>query len=343
MVNTCVTDGNEGARKDREINVQIEKDAKRNARAVNLLLYGLNGSGKSSLAKQLKMGCGIEWTVEEREAAGKIIHRKILADAKELIVDVYEAHMPMSPDNNERAQIIMGLEEEKLSPSMGELIKNIWEDPAIQAALYERLLDVTGEKLHFLENIERISASNYVPTDQDILLVPPDASMGAIETEFEVENYLFRMIEVVGDGLERKWIHCFEDITAVVFCVALDEFDVYDGESNRMRLALELFEDLCFNRWFFNTGIILLFSNKARFEEKIEQVDITTAFPRYTGARDSKHMMDYITRQFLGRNPIPKRHIHPLIIIDCQATKLALGGIVHDIISNKSLSKMGMI
>ena len=48
-------------------------------------------------------------------------------------------------------------------------------------------------------------------------------------------------------------IHCFEDVTAIIFCVALSEYDqvLYEDEStNRMHESLRLFDSICNNKWF---------------------------------------------------------------------------------------------
>lgn len=38
--------------------------------------------------------------------------------------------------------------------------------------------------------------------------------------------YCFSMFDVGGQRSERKkWIHCFESVDAIVFCVALSEYD----------------------------------------------------------------------------------------------------------------------
>lgn len=35
-----------------------------------------------------------------------------------------------------------------------------------------------------------------------------------------------RLFDVGGQRSERKkWIHCFEDVTAIIFCVAMSEYD----------------------------------------------------------------------------------------------------------------------
>lgn len=48
----------------------------------------------------------------------------------------------------------------------------------------------------------------------------------------------FSMFDVGGQRSERKkWIHCFEAVTSIIFCVALSEYDqVLLEESGQVRL-----------------------------------------------------------------------------------------------------------
>jgi guanine nucleotide-binding protein subunit alpha len=48
------------------------------------------------------------------------------------------------------------------------------------------------------------------------------------------------MFDVGGQRSERKkWIHCFENVTSIIFCVALSEYDqVLLEESSQVRLAI---------------------------------------------------------------------------------------------------------
>lgn len=46
------------------------------------------------------------------------------------------------------------------------------------------------------------------------------------------------MFDVGGQRSERKkWIHCFENVTSIIFCVALSEYDqVLLEESSQVRI-----------------------------------------------------------------------------------------------------------
>lgn len=50
------------------------------------------------------------------------------------------------------------------------------------------------------------------------------------------------MFDVGGQRSERKkWIHCFENVTSIIFCVALSEYDqVLLEESSQVRLEIAI-------------------------------------------------------------------------------------------------------
>ena len=96
---------------------------------------------------------------------------------------------------------------------------------------------LTGWRSYF-NSLERMSNPNYLPTDQDILRSRVKTT-GITETMFRVGELTYRLFDVGGQRSERKkWIHCFENVTALVFLVALSEYDqmLYEDESvNRMQ------------------------------------------------------------------------------------------------------------
>ena len=81
------------------------------------------------------------------------------------------------------------------------------------------------------------------------------------------------MFDVGGQRSERKkWIHCFENVTAIVFLVAISEYDqvlAEDASMNRLQEALTLFDSICNSKWFTKTSIILFLNKIDLFAEKL--------------------------------------------------------------------------
>ncbi len=84
----------------------------------------------------------------------------------------------------------------------------------------------------------------------------------------------------------HRWIHCFDCVTAVIFCVALSEYDQTlreDDSQNRTKESLLLFDEICNSPWFSDTAFILFLNKVDLFKEKIKRVDLRGTFPNYTG------------------------------------------------------------
>eukprot|EP00479_Gromia_sphaerica_P001486 TRINITY_DN1169_c0_g1_i1.p1 TRINITY_DN1169_c0_g1~~TRINITY_DN1169_c0_g1_i1.p1 ORF type:complete len:189 (+),score=17.50 TRINITY_DN1169_c0_g1_i1:156-722(+) len=129
---------------------------------------------------------------------------------------------------------------------------------------------------------------------------------GIVETTFAIDGNKFRMFDVGGQRNERKkWIHCFENVTAVIFVAAISEYDqvLYEDEtSNRMEEALNLFDEICNSRWFRDTSMILFLNKSDLFREKIQEIPLKTHFKEYSGPNEYKECCDYIKLQFEQRN-----------------------------------------
>ncbi|GMR35775.1 hypothetical protein PMAYCL1PPCAC_05970, partial [Pristionchus mayeri] len=100
-------------------------------------------------------------------------------------------------------------------------------------------------------------------------------------------NMTFSVVDVGGQRSQRKkWIHAFEDVNAIIFLVALSEYDqvlIEDGTTNRIKESLMLFSFICKCGWFEETSIILFLNKKDLFEEKIKRVALGKCFPKFNG------------------------------------------------------------
>jgi guanine nucleotide-binding protein G(i) subunit alpha len=169
----------------------------------------------------------------------------------------------------------------------------------------------------YFDSIDRIAQSNYLPTDQDVLRSRVKTT-GITETTFIIGDLTYRMFDVGGQRSERKkWIHCFENVTTILFLVAISEYDqllLEDETVNRMQEALTLFDSICNSRWFVKTSIILFLNKIDRFREKLPVSPMRNYFPDYEGiflcvfyaynlgGDDYNAACDYILNRFVSLN-----------------------------------------
>lgn len=151
----------------------------------------------------------------------------------------------------------------------------------------------------YFDSIDRIAAHDYLPNDQDVLRSRVKTT-GITETTFIIGDLTYRMFDVGGQRSERKkWIHCFENVTTILFLVAISEYDqlLFEDETvNRMQEALTLFDSICNSRWFIKTSIILFLNKIDRFKEKLPVSPMQNYFPDYDGmCRSFKYVMTVLT------------------------------------------------
>jgi len=195
--------------------------------------------------------------------------------------------------------------------------------------------------------LERVAKSDYVPTRQDVRGVR-EKSTGVNEIEFKIGNYLFSMTDVGGQRSERrKWIHCFENVTAIIFCSALSEYDqkLYDDETtNRMYEALRLFSDITNSKWFNETPVILFLNKKDIFEAKIKKVPLNVCFKEYTGPNEYEPASQFIETQFLQtiKNTQKLVYVYKTCATDTNNVKFIFKA-VKDVFITVYLQQMGLL
>lgn len=77
----------------------------------------------------------------------------------------------------------------------------------------------------FFIDLDRLFSKEFIPTDQDVLRARLRTT-GITETVFDLGSLQYRMFDVGGQRSERKkWIHCFENVNALMFLVAISGYD----------------------------------------------------------------------------------------------------------------------
>lgn len=78
---------------------------------------------------------------------------------------------------------------------------------------------------YFFSSLPRLFAPDFAPTSQDIIQTRV-RSIGITETTFHLPEHEMLMVDVGGQKSERrKWIHCFQDVTSILFLISLSGYD----------------------------------------------------------------------------------------------------------------------
>ncbi|KAI8487474.1 Guanine nucleotide-binding protein subunit alpha-11 [Branchiostoma belcheri] len=279
----------EQKRINQEIEKQLRKDKRDARRELKLLLLGTGESGKSTFIKQMRIIHGAGYSDEDRRGYTKLVYQNIFMAMHSMIraMDTLKIAYK-NKENEERAALIRSIEPESVSTfekEYVEAIQSLWEDAGIQEC-YDRRREyqLTDSAKYYLSDLDRIAQSDYLPTEQDVLRVRVPTT-GIIEYPFDLDNVIFRMVDVGGQRSERrKWIHCFENVTSIMFLVALSEYDqvlVESDNENRMEESKALFRTIITYPWFQNSSVILFLNKKDLLEEKIMYSHLVDYFPEF--------------------------------------------------------------
>jgi len=323
-------------------------------KVVKLLLLGTGESGKSTIFKQMQILYQEGFTDLEKTTFKHVIRRNCVEAMQTLISAVDKFGLQWSDGRSKStAELMM-----KLDPLTADFwqqeiidyITQLWIEDAIKKAYADRsklqLLDSTE---YLFTHVKRIGNPNFVPTADDILRARLRTS-GIVERLFKIQGVDFKFLDVGGQRNERrKWIHCFEGVTAMIFVAAISEFDqvLYEDEKkNRLQESLEVFENICNQKYFMNTVFILFLNKTDLFEDKLKRrISIKSCFPDYNGNEfDAKATTDFIAAKFKAVNKNAQRtiYVYPTCATDTKNVERVFEGAKRAILE-KNVRDLGQL
>ncbi|KAK3533597.1 hypothetical protein QTP70_023406 [Hemibagrus guttatus] len=342
---------------DKEIRRILAEQKKRERREIKVLLLGTGESGKTTFIKQMKIIHGKGFSEEDRRSFAKLVYQNIFTAIKAITTAMATLRIPYTNQQNETyAQWIQAVninEVTKLDRGYVDAIQCLWADTGLKICYSRRreyqLLDSTE---YFMSNLERIATQDYIPTAQDVLRVRFPTT-GINDYSFVVEKITLRIVDVGGQKSERrKWIHCFEYVTSLIFLASLSEYDQVleeNNKDNRMEESLTLFYTTIHSPWFANSSIILFLNKMDILAEKIKTSDLQNYFPRFQGKkRDPDAAMEFIREMYKqqAQNPEKKENktIYPHFTCATDTNNIRkVFSDVKDTVLIKSLQEYGVL
>lgn len=208
---------------------------------------------------------------------------------------------------------------------LADIIANLWSLRIVQLAYRHPRSRIDIQLDYFMSQFSEIRRAEYAPTEQDILYVR-ERTVGVRSIEMPMEDKItgnlqtLHLVDVGGQVNERrKWMSQFDDVTTVLFVVALDAFDmplVENDKVNRLQDQFQLFKQMVESPFFENTPFIVFLNKKDLLLCKIRdlRVDFKHFFPEYTGKNEYRSVVNWIREKFLEihRNALPANS-RPLI------------------------------
>jgi len=325
----------------------LQDEKKRMQSEIKLLLLGAGESGKSTIAKQMKIIHKHGYSIAERLEYKNTVADNIVSSMLTIIFGVQKHHYTLSDAAQRYAAILTAafpqrsvLEIELLEGMHKQTLVELWNDPSVKSA-YEKhssKLQLPSSTEYFFDSMGRIFDPSYVPNDQDILRARR-ATTGIHTIEFVTNSVNFKIVDVGGQRTERrKWLHVFDDVTAVLFCVAMDEYNLKmreDDSSWRIHDSLQLFNEISNSTHLSEAAMVLFLNKKDIFAEKIQKDDLTVSFPEYSGGKDYQRATEFLSTQFTALIKNKERlYLHVTCATDTENVRFVFNAIRDTLLSN---------
>ncbi|KAF5312720.1 hypothetical protein D9619_002690 [Psilocybe cf. subviscida] len=240
------------------------------------------------------------------------------------------------------------------APTMLEM----WRDPQVRKVLQEKRLRLEETSGFYLEEIPRITAKKYIPTDADVLKARLK-TMGVVEHTFCIPSGSNRGVEWciydVGGARNQRaaWAPYFEDVNAIIFLAPISVFDqvlAEDPRVNRLEDSLHLWHTVVSNKLLANVSIVLFLNKCDLLQAKLQAgVKLSHYMLNYADRpNDYRSIVKYFTHKFtvIHETYTPNKErdllIHVTAVTDTSKTAKIISS-VRDIIIKGNLRNMRLV
>ncbi|KAG8845259.1 hypothetical protein FRB91_001916 [Serendipita sp. 411] len=182
----------------------------------------------------------------------------------------------------------------------------LWHDPVVRQVLRMgnvRLEDMPG---FFLDDIERVTAPNYVPSDDDVLRARLK-TLGVSEYTYAVdmlgEGTVWTFYDVGGTRTQRAaWQPYFSHVNAMIFLAPISAFDqclVEDRRVNRLEDSLLLFKSICKSPLLSTVNLILFLNKVDILKAKLQRGIQFSKYVKSYGERPNEY--DSVSKFLRGK------------------------------------------
>ncbi|EUB58065.1 Guanine nucleotide-binding protein G(o) subunit alpha [Echinococcus granulosus] len=185
----------------RNIDKKLKEDGMQAAKDVKLLLLGAGESGKSTIVKQMKIIHEGGFTQEDNKQHKPVVYSNTIQSMAAILRAMNTLGIPFGDpvqcpeDARVVSDVIQAMQDtEPFSEELLEAMKRLWADPGVQQCFVRsNEYQLNDSAKYFLDDLDRLGAKDYRPTEQDILRTRVKTT-GIVEVHFQFKNMNFNPV-----------------------------------------------------------------------------------------------------------------------------------------------------
>lgn len=311
-----------------------------------VLILGTGGSGKTTLFRQLQS----DWSEKSLNRYRPVVHAclvqaiKSLLEQAELLVQSHPSQRTALQKSSSSARHFVKHElayDDMLDRRSGRHIAQLWADAGIRRTYEMRArfgLPIAHSAAYFLERINEISSPQYLPSISDVLNLEV-RSTGIVDAAIDIDGRLYEFIDIGGQRSQRlKWMRCFHNVRAVVFVVALSDFDevlLEDSKTSRFHESLAVFTELVNSSLCRDLPFIIVFNKIDMLAQKMRRLRLSDFFPHFKGGADVEKAVAFFRQIFISKVQKGGARVteHIAVATDRSRSSAAISGIFETVSS----------
>ncbi|KAG1795358.1 guanine nucleotide binding protein, alpha subunit [Suillus plorans] len=199
-------------------------------------------------------------------------------------------------------------------------IMALWNDRLVREVLRRRKIRLEESSGFFLNDLDRVTALNYTPNDDDVLRARLK-TVGVSEYRCEMEAVAgresgteWRIVDVGGSRSQRAtWVPFFDDVDAIIFLAPISSFDqvlAEDRSVNRLEDSVLLWKAVCSNKLLANVDLVLFLNKCDILDAKLTSGIRLSKYVRSYGDRPND--METASKYFRSKFSAIHREYSPL-------------------------------
>ncbi|KAG2058188.1 G-alpha-domain-containing protein [Suillus hirtellus] len=238
-------------------------------------------------------------------------------------------------------------------------IMALWNDRLVREVLRRRKIRLEESSGFFLNDLDRVTALNYTPNDDDVLRARLK-TVGVSEYRCEMEAVAgresgteWRIVDVGGSRSQRAtWVPFFDDVDAIIFLAPISSFDqvlAEDRSVNRLEDSVLLWKAVCSNKLLANVDIVLFLNKCDILDAKLTSGIRLSKYVRSYGDRpnDMETASKYFRSKFSAihreYSPLPRKFYGFCTTVTDTTTTAGILASVRDMVVRRHLKQSRLL